>query len=203
MIARIPLLLGLMITLLFLGCSATKVAQQKATLAENRQPLLIRTSENDKRPDWASEEPYFEEGEALHFAGGYLGGADYALSLRLAKAEAMKNLLESIEIKARAEFSTTMHGQNSDDHDLGRYVTDGVAWTVDNLGIRGIKQNTIYYEKIFDPTTQVFKYNSWVQLKISNADYLKAKTAAARRLLGQAIREKNEEAKEKASSKSI
>ena len=160
--------------------------------------MVIEKTGKDKRPIWTSEQPFYEDQGALLFTGGYLGGADYALSLRLAKAEAMKNLLESIELKARAEFSTAMHGQDHDDHDLGRYVTDGVAWTVDNLRIRGIKQNTTYYERIFDPTAQVFKFNSWVQLKISNADYLKAKTDAARRMLDQAVREKNEEAKEKA-----
>jgi len=41
-----------------------------------------------------------------------MGGADYALTLRLAKSEAMKNLLESIQVKAMGEFSSAIHGQN-------------------------------------------------------------------------------------------
>ena len=136
MMAKRTIILGLVLVFLLIGCGANKVARQKATLAEARQPLLVRTSENDKRPDWASEEPFFEDDEALHFAGGYIGGADYALTLRLAKAEAIKNLLESVEMKARVEFSHAIHGQNRDEDDLGRYVTDAVGWTIDNLRVR-------------------------------------------------------------------
>ena len=127
-----------------------------------------------------------------------MGGADYALTLRLAKSEAMKNLLESIQVKASEEFSSAIHGQNRRDGDLGRYVTDTVAWTVENLCIGGITQDRIYYEQIFDPVSQSFKYNSWVQVGISRADYVKAKTDAAQKLLDKAIRDKDEEAKRKA-----
>jgi hypothetical protein len=77
-------------------------------------------------------------------------------------------------------------------------VTDAVAWTVDILRVSGIQQKQIYYEQIFDPVSQAVKYNSWVQLEISKADYQKAKIDAAERLLNKAIREKNEEAKQKA-----
>jgi hypothetical protein len=154
MMTKRTMVLGLVLAFLPIGCSAGKVAKRNASQIEARQPVVIEKTGKDKRPIWTSEQPFYEDRGALLFTGGYLGGADYALSLRLAKAEAMKNLLESIELKVRAEFSTAMHGQNSDDHDLGRYVTDGVAWTVDNLRIRGIKQNTTYYERIF-VTTQV------------------------------------------------
>jgi len=46
--------------------------------------------------------------------------------------------------------------------------------------------------------SQSFKYNSWVQVGISRADYVKAKTEAAQKLLDNAIRDKDEEAKGKA-----
>ena len=77
-------------------------------------------------------------------------------------------------------------------------MTDAVAWTVDNLKIGGIRQNRIYYEQVFDPISQSFKYNAWVKLEISKADYLKARADSAQKLLDKAIREKDEEAKEKA-----
>ena len=126
-----------------------------------------------------------------------MGGADYTLTLRLARAEATKNLLESIQIKARSEFSSAMQGNNRNQSDIGRYVTDTVAWTVDNIKVRGIRQREIYYEQIFDPASQGFKYNAWVQLEISKADYAKAKVNAAQKLLDKSIREKDEEAKKK------
>ena len=127
-----------------------------------------------------------------------MGGADYALTLRLAKSEAMKSLLESIQVKARGEFSSAIQGQNRTDRDLGRYVTDTVAWTVENLRIEGITQDRAYYEQIFDPVSQSFKYNSWVQVGISRSDYVRAKTDAAQKLLDKAVHNNDQEAKMKA-----
>jgi len=184
--------------LLLLGCSGSKVAKQKEAFIEAQKPVIVQKMGQGKRPDWTSEKPYFEDDVGLHFTSGFMGGADYALTLRLAKSEAIKSLLEFIQVKASEEFSSAIHGQNRRDGDLGRYVTDTVAWTVENLCIGGITQDRIYYEQIFDPVSQSFKYNSWVQLGISRADYVKAKTDAAQKLLDKAIRDKDEEAKRKA-----
>lgn len=188
----------ILIGFLMAGCGTSKVAKQKSTTIELRKPVIVEKTGKDKRPEWTSEKPFFENDQGFHVTGGYMGGTDYALTLRLAKAEATKNLLESVEIKARSEFSSAIHGRNRDDGDLGRYVTDAVAWTVENLRVRGIRQNQVYYEQIFDPVSQSFKYNSWVQLIISKPDYQKAKVDAAQRLLGKGIRQNDAEAKEKA-----
>jgi len=183
---------------LLMGCGANKAAKQKEAFIEAQKPVVVQKMGQEKRPDWTSEKPYFEDDVGFHFTAGFMGGADYALTLRLAKSEAMKNLLESIQVKARGEFSSAIHGQNRTDRDLGRYVTDTVAWTVENLRIEGITQDRIYYEQIFDPASQAFKYNSWVQVGIPRADYVKAKTDATQKLLDKAVRDKDEEAKEKA-----
>jgi len=184
--------------LLLIGCSGSKVAKQKEAFIEAQKPVVVQKMGQEKRPDWTSEKPYFEDDVGFHFTAGFMGGADYALTLRLAKSEAMKNLLESIQVKARGEFSSAIHGQNRTDRDLGRYVTDTVAWTVENLRIEGITQDRIYYEQIFDPVSQSFKYNSWVQVGISRADYVKAKLDAAQRLVDKTIRDNDQEAKTKA-----
>lgn len=186
------------IALSLIGCGASKVAKQQAAFIELQKPVVVERTGKDKRPDWTSEKPFSEDDNGFHFTGGYMGGGDYSLTLRLAKSEAIKNLLESVEIKARSEFSSVIQGQNQTDGDLGRYVTDAVAWTVENLRVRGIRQGRIHYEQIFDPVSQSFKYNSWVQLIISKPDYQKAKVDAAQRLLDKAVREQDKEAKEKA-----
>jgi len=180
------------------GCGTSKVAKQKTLKAEIYKPVVVESSEKDKRPDWTSENPFHEDDDGLYFTGGCMGGADYAVTLRLAKAEAMKNLLESIHVKARTEFSTAINGQNRADEDLGRYVSDAVGWTVENLEIAGIRPNQIFYEQVFDPVSQRFKYNSWVQLKIPSTDYAKAKIDAASRWLKKALQEKDADAEEKA-----
>lgn len=190
-------LLFLIVSLL-VGCGASKVSIQKVATIELHKPVVVEKTGKDKRPEWTSEQTFFENDNGFFFTGGYMGGVDYALTLRLAKAEATKNLLESFEIKARSEFSSVIQGQNQADGYLGRYVTDAVAWTVENLRVRGIKQGRSYYEQVFDPLSQSFKYNSWVQLIISKPDYQKAKVDAAQRLLDKAVRQQDKEAKEKA-----
>ena len=193
-----PWALVICIAFLPFGCAAGKVAKEKANLIEIYKPVVVEKTGQDNRPQWTTKETFIEQEGKLVYTGGIMGGADYALTLRLAKSEATKNLLESIQIKARGEFSSAIHGQNRTENDLGRYVTDAVAWTVDNVRISGIRQNEIYYEQVFDPVNQSFKYNAWVQVGISRSDYAKAKTDAAEKLLDKAIREKDEEAKQKA-----
>ena len=183
---------------LLLGCGGSKVAKQKEAFIEAQKPVIVQKMGQEKRPDWTSEKPYFEDDAGFHFTAGFMGGADYALTLRLAKSEAMKSLLESIQVKARGEFSSAIQGQNRTEGDLGRYVTDTVAWTVENLRVGGITQDRIYYEQIFDPVSQSFRYNSWVQVGISRSDYVKAKTDAAQKLLDKGIRDNDQEAKTKA-----
>jgi hypothetical protein len=183
---------------LSVGCGAGPISKEKALHIEVYRPVHVEKTGQDKRPDWTTKEPFSEDKKGFYFTGGIMSGGDYVLTIRLAKAEAVKNLLESIEIKVRGEFSSAIQGQNRDSEDLGRYVTDAVAWTVDNLRIGGIRQQEIYYEKIFDPVSQSFKYNSWVKLGISKTDCANAKLDAVQKLLEKTIRERDEAAKEKA-----
>lgn len=182
---------------LIFACGGNKVIKQNQAMADLNKPVVYEKTGTTQRPAWTNQTTFYEDDVGFHFSGGVMGGSDYALTLRLAKSEAIKNLLESIEIKARAEFSSVMHGNYGKD-DIGRYVTDAVAWTVENLRVSGIKQQEIYYEQTFDPGTHRLRYNSWISLSIGKADYIKAKTGAAEKLLNKAIRERDEEAKQKA-----
>ena len=127
-----------------------------------------------------------------------MGGVDYALTIRMAKAQAIKGLLESIEIKVRSEFSTVLQGKNRNESDIGRYVTDAVAWIIEHIKVAGIRQHRLYYEKVFDPVSQTVGYNTWVELEISDSDYTKAKVKAAERLRDQALEERDEDSRRKA-----
>ena len=182
---------------LIMGCGGNKVVKQNQAMAELSKPVVVEKAGATQRPAWTNQTTFYEDAQGLHFTGGVMGGSDYALSLRMAKSEAIKNLLESVEVKARSEFSSAMHGNYGND-DIGRYVTDAVAWTVESLRIGGIKQINIYHEQILDPATHRIRYNAWVNLEISKADFIKAKTGAAERLLKKAIREQDAEAREKA-----
>jgi len=166
--------------------------------AYGAQALPAGETVNNSWPEWITQETFIEKDGRLIYTGCFMGGADYVLTLRLAKSEAAKSLLESVSIRAQSEFSTALDGYNRRGSDTGRYVTDAIAWTVDNLKVGGIKQRRVFYEKVFDPQSQSYHYNAWVQLTISREDYVKAKTSAAEKLLDKTIREKDKGAKEKA-----
>lgn len=185
------------ISLLPIGCGAGQVVRRNPVVLEIQKPVIIKKTGHDNRPVWTSERPYFEDNAAYYFTGGCMGGADYTLTLRLAKSEAIKNLLESIEIRAQAEFGSAIQGQNRDPDDLGRYVTDAVAWTIDSLRIKGIRHRKNYYEQVFDPMNRRLRYNAWVQIGISKQDYLKAKSDSAKRLLDEVIRDQDKQAEQR------
>ena len=184
--------------ILITGCGGNKIAREDQAIAERMKPVVYEKTGTTERPEWTDRTTFYEDDAGFHFTGGVMGGADYALTLRLAKSEAIKNLLESIEIKARSEFSSVMHGNYTRGEEIGRYVTDAVAWTVENLRVGGIREKEIYYEEVFDPMTRRASYNAWVSLEIGRDEYIKAKTTAAEKLLRQAVRDGNEEAKKKA-----
>ena len=140
-----------MFLLLVMGCGGNKAVRQNQAMAESSKPVVYEKSGDTKRPEWTARLTFHENDQGFAFTGGVMGGSDYALTLRLAKSEAIKNLLESVEIKARTEFSSAIQGNYSKDDEIGRYLTDAVAWTVDNLKVAGIRQKEIHYEQVFDP----------------------------------------------------
>jgi len=196
--ARMTWVITLISLVTICGCGGNRALKETRELAQSYEAYVIRRTGDDKRPDWTSEKAFIENDKGLHFTGAHVGGADYAVTVRLAKSEATKNLLESVEIKTRGEFGTAMHGENRHAEDIGRYVTDAIAWMVDSLRVRGIRQKEIYYEEVLDPMSQEIRYNAWVQVQIPKQDYLKAKIDAARRLVNKTIDERDEEARDKA-----
>jgi len=195
---KVKILFIVFCSFLAIACGSSKQIKMAREMAEMQQPVVMAKTEKDKRPDWCTQDTHWEKDGKLYYTGGYMGGADYSLTLRIAKSEAIKNLIESASIKAREEFSHSMQGSNMGSEDIGRYVTDSVGWTIENLRVSGIKQKEMYYEEVFSPVRASKAYNAWVLLEISRDDYLKAKLAAAGKLVDKAIEENNLEAKEKA-----
>jgi len=188
----------IIMVLILYGCGGNRITKQDRKIQNHYKPVVLEKSGSTKRPAWTFNNTFFKDKNGFHFIGGVMGGGDYTLTLRLAKSEAVKNLLESIEITATSEFSSTFEGDNRSANDLGRYVTDTVAWTIENLRVSGITQRQVYYEQVFDPGSQTFKYNAWVELEIPNSDYIRAKVSVAERLLDTSTRENDAVAKQKA-----
>ena len=119
------------------------------------------------------------------------------MSVRCANAEALKVAVQSISQFIRAEFTEYVQGANTGASGVERYVEDGIATFVDNLHIQGIRQKTVYYEKMFSAYVMQPTFNTWVKLEMSKADYLKAKADALRKLRDKFSRAGEVEAKEK------
>jgi len=101
-------LLVIFILFLPIGCGAGKVAREKAEMIEVHRPVVVEKTGQDDRPDWTTQRTFMEQNGNLVYTGGVMGGADYALTLRLARSEATKNLLESIQIKARGNSAVSL-----------------------------------------------------------------------------------------------
>ena len=192
----------LFIILVFNGCGASRAvkmyqAEMKETY-ELQKPVLIRTSDDDKRPKW-THNTVFEKAGKVYFTGGFVNGTDYAVTIRCANAEALKNLVQAISLYIRAEFSEYVQGSNSTyGQGIERFVEDGIATFAENVHVQGIKQVELYYEEIFSPALMQPSYNVYVKLEMSKADYLKAKADILRNLRDRFQSKGEIEAKEKA-----
>jgi hypothetical protein len=187
--------------LLLSSCSTSKsVKETRRVLKEAyeiQKPVVVQTSKKDNRPKWTKKTSFEDDGR-LYFSGGFLNGADYAVTVRCANAEALKVLVQSLGEFIRAEFTEYVKGPNTGADGVDRYVEDGIATFVEILFIQGVRQKEIYYEETFAATAMQSTYNVWVQIEISMVDYLKGKAESLRRLRDRFVKEGQIEAKEKA-----
>lgn len=153
----------------------------------------------EKRPEWITV-PYFEDNEIMYFSGGVRGVADYALGLRQAKAEAVKNIAESIAAKVRTEFTQAARGANLEEGDVGRFVQDGIAMITDNINIQGMLPAETYYEKIEQVTDYGVKYfyDCYALYQLPKKDYELAKKRALEDMAKKYREENNKKAEEAA-----
>jgi hypothetical protein len=184
------------------GCSSTPKQNipdlpESLEAYEISKPVIVRTSDEDSRPDWTKRSVSEAQGR-LYFTGGFLNGADYSVSIRCANAEALKVTIQGISQYIRAEFSSYAQGSNTDNEGIERYVEDGIATFSKNLHIQGIKQKESYWEQLLYPGMVQPTYNVWVMLEMNKADYLKAKADVLRNLRDKFAEAGQTEAKEKA-----
>ena len=195
--SNISLGIFIIISLAFSGCGATKALNLKEEY-QIQQPIIVRTSLDDDRPQW-TRQSVFELNGKIYFTGGFTDGADYAVSIRCANAEALKSAVQSISQFIRAEFSEYVHGSNSAAGEgVDRYFSDGIATFSENIQVQGIRQAELYYQEIFSPTLMQSTYNVFVKLEMSKADFLHAKASVLKKLRERFKHDGETEAKQKA-----
>jgi len=173
-----PLKLGAILAVsLACGCATmrTQVGSQKVV---ERIPKAT--------PDWVGRS-YWEEKGQHFYIGAVADRSDMALSLREAKAEGEKKLVEQIRQRIRTEFGSAIEGQNIDKQ-TGSYVRDLIAKVSDNVEVSGVQIPETYIEKVEEATGFGVKYvyNCYSQLQLSQADYLEARRRAMEGALEQA-----------------
>jgi hypothetical protein len=181
----ILIILGMMLV----GCSAGNQLVEKPVVIE-------KSTDHSDRPDWVME-TFAEDDGMFYFAGMVDGGHDLAVTLRQAKAEAMKNVAESIATSIRQEFTEVVEGDNQED-DLARWMSDGIAWVVRNIDIIGAKQREVYYEHVFYPMMGDATYTAFALIEMSKPDYMKTRRDAIKKLRGKLVAENQKEAKKRA-----
>ncbi|MEA2081548.1 MAG: hypothetical protein U9O97_02250 [Elusimicrobiota bacterium] len=175
------------------GCGGPKVRPVGS------QTVIEKSS--DKTPEWVIT-PFFEDETTMYFAGTLRGVGDYAVGLRQAKAEAMKNVAEAIKTKAKTEFVQNTRGSNLPGEDLGRFVQDGIAMTADNINVSGLLPAESYYEKVEEVTETGVRYfyNCSVLFQIPTQQYKESRNRALNGLAEKARKEKDKAAENAAMS---
>ncbi len=179
------------------GCASRGLQPPKDL---GRQKVVARTP--DDRPKWL-EVPFREKDKFIYFSGHAMQAADRALGLQQAKADALRNLMESVRVRARSEFSEAVRGTNTSPRHLGRYLDSVIAWTTGNLDLSGAVPVEQYVETVQTRgfSGYSYSYNCHVWLRLPREEYLRARELAAARAVGEApdeqARELAREAKEK------
>lgn len=176
--ARLPRLLVLSTLAGAFACGgAAKV--QELEQAPVGAEVVVESSDGD-RPDWIVDPPKTKDGYKF-FSGGEEGYSDYALGLRMAKAEAMQEMGESVlSIWSSLLQASQVGGKDR----LDEYARNFQELAVKEISLSGAETEERYYEKVAVKTVYGvdYRYNSFVLIKVPEQDYKMAQARALEQL---------------------
>ncbi len=180
--AHVPRLLALTALAGAIGCSgAAKVEDLEE--APVGAEVIVERSEGD-RPDWVLDPPR-DKDDMKFFSGGEEGYTDYALGMRMAKAEAWQELGESVlGIWSSLLQASEVGGKEY----LDQYARNFQELAVKQVSMSGAETEERYYEKVAVKTGYgvEYRYNAFVLLKVPAGDYQRAQARALEQLKKQA-----------------
>jgi len=174
-----------------LACGGSKV--QDLDEAPVGSEVVVERSEGS-RPDWVVDPPRDKDGMKF-FSGGEEGFTDYALCLRMAKAEAMQEMGESV----MSVWSSLLQASEVGGKDqLDQYARNFQELAVKQVSMSGAETEERYYEKIAVKTGYgvEYRYNGFVLLKVPEQEYHMAQARALQELKKQAQDEGDSTAEE-------
>ncbi len=175
-----------------LGCAgAARMAELEE--APVGTEVVVERSEGE-RPGWITEPPEDEDG-MKYFSGGEQGYGDFAMGLRMAKAEAWQDLGESV----LGIWSSLLQASEVGGKDrLQQYARNFQELAVKEISLGGTEVEERYYEKVAVRTSYgvQYHYNAFVLLRVPEDEYRTAQLRALEQLRNRAKRESNTDAEE-------
>ena len=77
------MILGVVMLTIISACSGSaqkKAMKENLAVIGNSKPVMVTKSGSDNRPSWCNESRFQETDTGFLFSGGFMGGADYALT---------------------------------------------------------------------------------------------------------------------------
>ena len=164
--------------LLTANCGSSKPAIGTETVVERS---------TSSKPDWILS-GLKSNNNMLFFSGGVTGVYDQSLGFRQARADAIAKAVEGIKVRARTEFTQATQGVNVSSSKIGRFVSDAVSFTADNVNLSGIQASERYYERIERVKSNgvEYSYNCYVLLQIPVESYKNATDIALNKISAEA-----------------
>lgn len=167
---------------LLLGCASAPIGSEK----------VIEWSPGYKKtaPTW-TQNIYVDQKGYIYFTGIKTAMQNKDLGLRQAKAESLKNVAEGISMAVTTEFTDSVQGSNINEDDLGDYTRDAIGIVSSVPLLQGIQLEERYWQKVqkkisADEVKMI--YNCFALVKLSVADYKKARDAARDAVLGDIVK---------------
>ena len=166
------------LALFIFSCGSSKLAIGTETVVERSA---------SSKPDWILS-GLESNNNMLFFSGGVTGVYDQSLGFRQARADAIAKAVEGIKVRARTEFTQATQGVNVSSAKIGRFVSDAVSFTADNVNLSGIQASERYYERIERVKSNgvEYSYNCYVLLQIPVESYKNAADMALNKLSAEA-----------------
>lgn len=147
---------------------------------------------NGGRPDWAFDRPMFVKNGVLYASGLFSDAPNLGKGLEVATKLAQAKMAESIKMRLKDDFTYASEGLDVEATMLERILNT----TTDELTMRGLFQNKLYYEKkqVGTPGGIRYRYDCFALVEITRDNYMAAVNGAINANMNGAV---SEEFKEK------
>jgi len=155
---------------LFTGCASSGgVGYGLASKNLGKEKVIEKSG---SRPDWAYDRPMFVKNGILYASGFFSDAPNLGKGLEVATKLAQAKMAESIRTRLKDDFTYASEGLDVEATVLERILNA----TTDELTMRGLFQNKLYYEKkqVMTPYGLKYRYDCYALVEITRDNYMAA-----------------------------